>query len=150
VWKSILNEASIATQPSPLLRQIGAFAIIGSLGFVCDAGLTLVFADLGASPLAARAPAALIAVTLTFLLNRSLTFAAADAPIGGAALRYAIVSCVGTLINYGVYAGVVSLAVMRGLTPNPVLLTFCVACGSGVAMVTNFIGFRAFAFARRR
>ena len=145
-----MNEASIDTRPSPIVRQIGAFAIIGSLGFICDAGLTLAFAGLGAAPLAARAPAAVIAVTLTFLLNRTLTFAAQGAPISGAALRYAIVSCLGVAINYGVYAGVVSLATMSGLTPTPVLLTFCVACGSGVAMVTNFIGFRTFAFARRR
>ncbi len=58
--------------------RFGAFAVVGAVGFLVDAGvLTALVNGLGANPYAARAVSFPAAVTATWWLNRRWTFAPA-------------------------------------------------------------------------
>ena len=56
-------------------------------------------------------------------------------------LRYLVVSSAGTLVNFGVYSGLVLLSAPMAARP---LVPFAIA--SGLAMVFNYLGARHFAF----
>lgn len=129
-----------------LARQIPAFAAIGGLGFCVDAGLTvLIAASLGLSPFLARLPAVAAATMATFLLNRAFTFAGRGYWLHEFG-RYIVVAAGGQLVNYAVYAAVLTAIERLGLGPAPALIAFAVGCGAGAAMFLTFLGFRFFAF----
>ena len=132
---------------SRISRQIPAFAVIGLIGYVVDAGLTYLGAKyLGLSPEIARPPGFLIATVVNFALNRAITFRYAKAPLMRAFLRYCLVAAGGLAVNYAVYSLCVVLWPLLGLTVTPAILPLFVAAGSGAAMVLTFVGFRWFAF----
>lgn len=129
-----------------LTRQIPAFAAIGGLGFCVDAGLTVLIATgFGVSPFLARLPAVVAATVATFLLNRAFTFAGRGFWLHEFG-RYVVVAASGQLVNYAVYAAVLTALGMLGLGPAPALIAFAVGCGAGAAMFLTFLGFRFFAF----
>src|SRR4029077_20590608 len=79
--KSDSNEASMSAVkpvvPSQrrIAEQIPAFAAIGVIGYVVDAGITFLGAKyLGLSPELARPPGFIVATIVNFVLNRSITF----------------------------------------------------------------------------
>lgn len=128
-------------------RQIPAFAVIGLIGYVVDAGVTYVGAKyLGLSPVVARPPGFLIATVVNFALNRAITFRHAQTPLIRAFVRYCLVATVGLAVNYGVYSLCVVVWPLLGFVVTPAILPLFVAAGSGVAMVVTFAGFRWFAF----
>jgi putative flippase GtrA len=130
-----------------LARQIPAFAIVGAIGFLVDAGLTFAFAQwLGAPALLARPPAFALATLVNFALNRTFTFRAVEMPILPALARYAVVCAAGGAVNYAVYALCLGLAPLAGVAVTPNILPLFVACGSCAAMMLTFVGFRSFAF----
>jgi putative flippase GtrA len=134
---------------SQLGRQIPSFLVIGTLGFLVDAGLTYVFAKwLGVPAMLARPPAFAIATLVNFTLNRTFTFRASEAPILEALARYVLVCAGGAVVNYTVYALCISIAPLFGIAVTPTILPLFVACGSGAAMFLTFLGFRSFAFRR--
>lgn len=113
------------------------FCAVGAVGFVVDAGLTLLLSQgLQWTPVASRIVAFVVAATVTWLLNRHYTFRSQ------AGLRswapYVMATGVGALINIGIYwlwlrvAGVAPAAILGG-----------VALGSGVALAFNFFVSRA-------
>ena len=129
-----------------LARQIPAFAAIGGLGFCVDAGLTVLIASgFGLSPFLARLPAVVAATIATFLLNRAFTFAGRGLWLHEFG-RYVVVAASGQLVNYAVYAAVLTAIGRLGLGSAPALIAFAVACGAGAAMGLTFLGFRFFAF----
>lgn len=112
--------------------QFLRFALVGGVGFVTDAGLTLLFhgaLSLGEAP--ARVLAFIVAATVTWWLNRRFTFQAQ----GGASswLRYVVITSAGAAINIGCY-----LVVVRMLGTQALDLLAGVAVGSIVAMAFNF------------
>ena len=132
---------------SRLRRQIPAFAAVGLIGYVVDAGVTYFGAKyLGLSPEVARPPGFLVATLVNFALNRAITFRHAKAPLARAFLRYCLVAAGGLAVNYAVYSLCVVFWPLIGLTVTPGVLPLFVAAGSGVAMVVTFVGFRWFAF----
>ncbi len=132
---------------SRISRQIPAFAVIGLIGYVVDAGLTYLGAKyLGLSPEIARPPGFLIATVVNFALNRAITFRYAKAPLMRAFLRYCLVAGAGLAVNYAVYSLCVVLWPLAGFVVTPAILPLFVAAGSGAAMVLTFVGFRWFAF----
>ena len=132
-----------------LHRQIPAFAAIGLLGYVIDAGVTYLGAKyLGLSPEIARPPGFVIATIVNFALNRAITFRHIETPLLRAFLRYCLVASAGLAVNYAVYSACVLLSPLAGVAVTPGLLPLFVAAGSGVAMVVTFAGFRWFAFRR--
>ena len=120
--------------------DLGAFArfcAVGIVGFVIDAGVTLLLTHTaGWQPLTGRVLAFLIAATATWPLNRRFTFrsekgAATWAP-------YVLLTGVGAGINVGIYMAWLWLA---GESPMSILTG--VALGSGVALGFNFLASRA-------
>jgi putative flippase GtrA len=130
-----------------IAEQIPTFAAIGVIGYVVDAGVTFVCARyLGLSPELARPPGFIVATLTNFLLNRSITFRHARAPLTGSFVRYSLVASAGLAVNYAVYSACVVLAPVAGIAVTPAILPLFVAAGSGAAMALTFIGFRSFAF----
>ncbi len=133
--------------PGELGRQIPAFLVIGTTGFLVDAGLTYVFAQwFGVPAMLARPPAFAIATLVNFALNRTFTFRSSQAPVLTALARYVLVCAGGAVVNYTVYAVCVNAAPLVGIAVTPKILPLFVACGSGAAMFLTFMGFRSFAF----
>lgn len=130
-----------------IAEQIPAFAAIGLVGYVVDAGITFLGAKYGGlSPELARPPGFIVATIVNFTLNRSITFRHSRAPLLRAFLRYCGVASVGLAVNYSVYSACVLLAPRAGVAVTPAILPLFVAAGSGAAMVLTFLGFRFFAF----
>ncbi|MFZ1416440.1 MAG: GtrA family protein [Defluviicoccus sp.] len=127
----------------PASREALAFAVVGSIGFGVDAGgLVLLFHALDWGHYASRGASFLVAVTVTWYLNRTWTFAKRG---GGNKRReysvYFLVQVVGACINGAVYA--LGLALSPAMQAFPLL---ALACGSIVAMAFNFLATRRLAF----
>ena len=130
-----------------IVEQVPAFAAIGVMGYVVDAGITYLGARyLGLSPELARPPGFIVATIVNYFLNRSITFRHAQAPFAGSFVRYWLVASLGLGVNYAVYSACVALAPFAGVAVTPAILPLFVAAGSGVAMAITFVGFRFFAF----
>lgn len=130
-----------------IAEQIPAFAAIGVIGYVVDAGITFVCARyLGLSPELARPPGFIVATIVNFNLNRFITFRHARAPLASSFVRYWLVASIGLAVNYAVYSACVALAPIAGIVVTPAILPLFVAAGSGAAMALTFVGFRFFAF----
>lgn len=123
----------------PALRRYGGFLLTGGIGFCTDLGILTVLTAAGWPPLAARIPSVLIAVTVTWLLNRQLTFAVHAPPSFAEFGRYLAVSAVTVLVNYGLFAGFV----LAGMTP-PLALT----AASGISMTLSYCGYGRLVFRR--
>jgi putative flippase GtrA len=134
-------------------RAIGGellrFAVVGAIGFVVDAGiLTWLVSLLAWNVYAARAVSFGVAVFVTWLVNRSWTFArkgaAAVAHAGAEYARYLTVQVIGALANLGVF--VAALAVWPRLVAYPVVP---LAIGAVAGLLVNFVGARTWVFAHR-
>jgi putative flippase GtrA len=127
-----------------LVRRLLGFATAGALGFAVDAGLTEALVALGVGPYAARVVAVAAAIAVTYAVNRGYTWKrhADAAPAAGRKARYLAVSLASTALNYAVYA--------LAITANPALRpAIAVACGSAVAMVSNYLGYSRLVFPSR-
>jgi putative flippase GtrA len=119
---------------SPGLQgQILRFAVVGGLGFVVDAAVLQGSVHLGASPAVGRVFSIAAAVTFTWILNRSLTFAAAAAPSWREYAHYVADSLAGMVVNYAVYSVAVFLHAP---------LMVALALGTIVGSVFNFLRYR--------
>lgn len=126
-----------------MLRRLLTFGLIGAVGFAVDGGLMMLFHKvLDVSVFAARPFSFLIAVTVTWWLNRSVTFyEIASLSRSSEWRRYVAVNTVGALINLGAfYFSMLSLA---ALVEWPLV---ALAMGSLVAMFFNFWASQRFAF----
>lgn len=135
-----------------LFGQTWRFVIVGTIGFIVDAGLLVVLmATAGLGHYAGRVLSFLVAVCVTWWLNRTFTFRAAA--LSGARHRaslvkelssYVLFQSVGITINFAVY----SLLIERYafFFENPAL---AVAAGSLVAMFFNFATARWIVFRSR-
>ena len=113
------------------------FCTVGVVGFLVDAGCTLLLSQVAAlSPLPARIAAFIVAATITWGLNRRYTFKSMAGL--GSWVPYVLLTGVGALINIGVYwtwlawAGIGYLSIVGG-----------VAAGSVAALSFNFLASRA-------
>lgn len=124
-------------------REYLAFALVGGIGFLVDAGLLtwlIKIQDWGLY--SSRILSFSVAVTVTWYLNRRFTFTKNAGPRRGREYgRYFIVQIIGALINLGVYMFAIVIDPALGNTPIIPL-----ALGSAVAMIFNFFGAKFFAF----
>ena len=128
-------------------QQLVRFAAIGTLAFLVDAA-TLYFAlgVLGLDKYSGRVLSFLVAATFTWAMNRRFTFPEArDAPMARQWLEFLAANGVGGLVNYGVYALLVTYVDV--VAAHPVL---GVAAGSLAGMTFNFGASRGWVFRRRR
>jgi putative flippase GtrA len=117
------------------LTRFWRFSAIGGLGFAVDGGvLTLLVNGLGFGPYGARLFSFAGAVTVTWLLNRSITFAdGQSASRGREYARYVGVQLVGGASNLAVYAA--CLAMWQFLARWPII---ALAFGALIGLCVNF------------
>ena len=120
---------------SYISRQFLVFGLVGSAGFVVDAGtLQFLVINENINPYLGRLFSYLIAATMTWTLNRKFTFPAQP---GVAAhhqwLRYLLANSIGALLNYGVYS---VLIFSSGFIYHH--LYFGVLAGAVIGLLFNF------------
>jgi putative flippase GtrA len=126
--------------------QFLRFAIVGAAGFVVDAGcLYLVVHELGGGLYIGRLVSYLTAASFTWALNRRYTFGSrSNDKLSREWLRFLAANAVGGLINYSVYAVLVSASEVVSMWP-----VIGVAAGSLAGLIANFILSRRFVFVGR-
>ena len=141
--KALLQSALRSEWP----RLIG-FAVVGAGGFIVHAGMVMIltaFTAFGA--LFSWFPAFIIAVAFTWVMNRILTFKGLGRGQSKRqqAASYLTVQGLGAALNFGVYAGLIKLALP--LISHPL---FALAAGSGLAMIFNYLALRFFVFPNQK
>ena len=123
------------------LTQAGRFAAIGGIGFVVDGGiLTVLNSVYDVNLFYARLVSFSVAVTVTWFLNRQLTFAP-NADAGREWGRYAVVNSIGALLNMGIFFWLIYA--FEQLATWPIIP---LAIAASIALVFNFFGSRHVAF----
>jgi putative flippase GtrA len=123
-------------------RHLGGFVLAGVLAFATDAGvLKLLTATTALGPLVARPIAIALAMLVSWGVNRTITFAVEQPPSWAEFAKFAIASFGGQVVNYLVFAAILTL---RPATDT----TIAIALASGVAMFAAYAGFRFGAFAK--
>lgn len=117
-----------------LKRQLIHFALAGIAGYVADAGTLMLISPL-AGPYAGRGISFLVAVLVTWIINRNVTF---KQQRGGRSLHrefiaYLSTALVGGAASLGSYSLLVSL-----FGSQPAALALFVAIGSVIGMAFNF------------
>jgi putative flippase GtrA len=117
------------------------FLVVGGIGFIIDAGLTWLLVRFTVAPWLARVPALLVAMTFTWLANRTFTYRVGTTRTADEAMRYALVASTTALVNYLIYVGLVRYGVW------PVA---AVALATGVQAVASFQLYRRVVFGGKR
>ena len=122
------------------LRHFGGFVLAGGTAFVTD---VLVFHALtnlvGVNLLIARIFSITVAMVVSFLINRAITFSMPGAPKFSEFLRFAAVGWMSSGLNYAVFA-----CVMLARPETPPLYAIIIA--TAIAMVTSYMGMRLAVF----
>ena len=126
-----------------LAREAWLFALVGAVGFAVDGGfLVLSHKQLGLDWPAARLLSFTVAATVTWLLNRSLTFGGRSGPIRLSEWRrYLAVNGIGAVLNLGIFLALIEL--VPAFRKHPV---GALAVAAAIALAFNFFGSRSFAF----
>ena len=111
------------------------FLVVGALGFIVDAGGTLLLSKgLGVPPWVARLPAFVAATWVTYVCHRAWTFAGrANGQPPRSWLAYMTATSLGALLNYVAYSGVLLMLGTAGAT-----IVAGVAAGSIVGLAFNY------------
>jgi len=134
------------------IERVMKFAFTGGIGFVVDVGmLTILNAGFEVNPYIARVFAIMIAMTVTWLINRRFTFGTHDKVTDARGLaaeggRYGLVAVSAALINYGVYAATLYLMPETLFGSDDLPPPIAAVVGSGVAMFFSYYGYSRFAF----
>ena len=116
------------------MNQFLRFCVVGTIGFVIDAGiLQMLVVGAHANPYAARVVSFLAAASATWLVNRRYTFAVSHKPTRSEWRRYVSLMLLGAVVNYGVFS--ICIAFWSLATSQPWL---GVAVGSIAGMGLNF------------
>ena len=122
--------------PSGGLRHFGGFVLAGGMAFVVDSAVLMLLSSvIGVPPLAARLVAISLAMVVSWLINRTVTFPVRANPTLAEFLRFAAVAWVAAALNYAVFAGLI--IVMPRM--HPVL---AVAIASICAMTMSYLGMK--------
>lgn len=113
------------------------FVFVGVVGFVVDGGGTWLLAHLGVPPVVARIPPLLTAIVVTWLLNRSVTFAVERPKSRAELTRYFAVALSSAAMNYLLYGALV----LAGLHP-----LVAVAVATIVLLLYSFVAYRRVVF----
>jgi len=122
--------------PSRLVGQVLRFGLVGLLGFAIDTGLTVALERVASlPPFAARPPAIVSAMLVTWWLNRGFSFRVA-APLSSLG-RYAAVVAIAALLNYLLFL----VGVDHGMGTVGAIFA-----ATAVSMVLSFTGYRYLVF----
>ncbi|AZO72534.1 MULTISPECIES: GtrA family protein [unclassified Mesorhizobium] len=124
------------------MGRLGRFVLAGGIGFVADAAaLWLLLAVTPLGPLIARILSIGFALTVTWQINRHLTFAPSSRGMAREGARYGGVGVATSIANYLIYC-----AMLFALPALPPLAALAVA--SLVAMALSFLGYSRLVFDR--
>jgi putative flippase GtrA len=118
-------------------RELLRFVFVGIIGFVVDGGGTWMLVKFGVPPIAARVPALLSAIVVTWLLNRSLTFRVTKPRSRAELTRYVAVALSSAAMNFLLY----SLLIFLGVHP-----LIAVAIATLVLLAYSFLAYRRLVF----
>jgi len=120
--------------PRPAHRQFLRFALVGAAGFGVDAA-ALMFATrvLDLDLYSGRLVSYLCAATFTWICNRRFTFAVRDGAPVVQWLRFLGANAFGGVVNYGIYAALVTFTAIGAAWP-----VLGVAAGSLAGLAFNF------------
>ncbi|MEM7774320.1 MAG: GtrA family protein [Pseudomonadota bacterium] len=117
-------------------RHFGGFVLAGAMALIVDIiVLQLLMSLAGLAAAMARLVAIAMAMVVSWLINRTVTFAVAAPPSWPEFSKFAAASWLAQAVNYGVF--LVLLAAVPNL-PAPL----AVVGASLVAMVVSYVGFR--------
>ncbi len=130
---SLIAESIRLLRGPSRLARIARFAFVGGMGFILDAAVlkTMIFVGLG--PTLGRVVSIVAAVTFTWFLHRTLTFAVQKRPTWSEYGHFVLSSLLGMMINYAIYWVATYLGV-------PLLIAL--AMGTLVAAVFNYLRYR--------
>ncbi|MEQ5788871.1 GtrA family protein [Erythrobacter sp. NFXS35] len=117
------------------------FLVVGGTGFAVDAALLYLFAGFGLHFLLARLLSFLVAVMITFWLNKTWTFADAEGLLLRRSALYLAVQLAGGAVNLGGFWIVAAAFDLRGG-----LLIVPLIAGSAAAIAVTYSGSRFLAF----
>lgn len=118
------------------------FAFVGGIGFVVDAGvLVLLLWATSAGPFLARLVSVVVAMTVTWLCNRTLTFGPSGRSMIDEGARYGGVGVASSIVNYLLYGGL--LLAIPGLLPLAALVL-----ATAVSMMISYLGYSRLVFDR--
>lgn len=116
-------------------QQMLWFLVVGSIGFMIDGGGLFVLTEFfDWSPITARVVSMPLAILVTFLMNRYLTFKAKNLPWVRAVVTYITANAVSQGINFGLYTLLVLAFAVLYQEPMVALVM-----SSAVAMVFSFL-----------
>jgi putative flippase GtrA len=122
------------------VKRLGWFIVAGATGFLADAGmLALLLKITPLGPLSARIIAILFALSVTWTINRSLTFGKSRHGLVTEGARYGGVGLASALVNYAIYAAI--LLILPSVHP-----LLAVAFASLGAMAFSWAGYSRFVF----
>jgi putative flippase GtrA len=128
LWRVAINRGYV--------RHYGGFVLAGVAALVVDTVmLALLTRGAGASPFVARPFGIAMAMVVSFLINRTVTFQAPGRPSFVELSRFAGVSITSQVVNYAVFAGL--LVLWPRLVPELALFLACF-----VSMFVSYVGFR--------
>jgi len=129
-----------------LLNRLMWFSVVGTIGFVVDTlVLYLAVFGMGLGLYSGRVVSYFAAATTTWYLNRHLTFSDADKTQPRQEwLRFLLANAFGGLVNYAVYAVLISTSSL--CESHPVI---AVAAGSLMGLMLNFTISRKLVFTSR-
>lgn len=130
-----------------LRRELFGFVLVGGVGFLVDATLVLLLSQY-MNVYLARLLSFAVALTVTWLLNRSWVFTAAGRSARARAAeysRYVVVQCSGAAVNLAVFSLLIFLfEILKSWLLIPL------AAGSLVGMFVNYYGMRVWVFAMKK
>ena len=142
-----MSKRGCGTSPPPptinseLVPVFLRFLLVGSSGFIIDAGLTYLLIQLMNAAWLARIPAIVLAMAFTWLANRYFTYEVRKGRSAKEAMCYAIVAIAMALINYLIYF----VLVRYGVWPVAAV-TLATACQT----IMSFHAYRYFVFRQPR
>lgn len=126
------------------IRHLGMFLAAGLAAFAVDAAvLELLTRGAGAHPLLARLPSVGLAMAVSWLINRTFTFAVRSAASLAEFLRFAAVASGSNILNYAIYSALLVLGAV--LVPFQALVI-----SSAAAMAFSYAGMRLAVFRTSR
>lgn len=118
------------------------FGLVGACGFLADAGaLTLLVHGLAIDPFLARVFSIGIALSVTWLLNRTFTFPKSRRGVAVEGMRYSGIGVGSSLVNYIVYSA--TLMLLPAISPLAALVA-----GSAAALIFSYFGYSRLVFDR--
>lgn len=119
------------------------FSIVGTVGLAVEVSCVAFFYEFfGLSALFSKALAFPIAVLVTWILNRNLTFRKrANSGLLNELFRYLNVTLIGALVNNSVY-----ILIINFFDGDLLTAIFAVAAGSVSGLTTNFLGLNRYVF----